>query len=340
METNLPERISDETAMELEMARETLEPIELSADDLDFAEMIDTGGGIEDPIDRAEEQKKFPAEPMEDAIVLPAEEELLQDTASYGEDTTPTLTDLFDEFLEIEEEAGLISESGELESDIVEQILQNEIASRMNWEIGAGEEGGAEQWKLQEAPASAKPVDNEQRDSHRLSFDELIELLSTEKAEEKHWPSATFAEGNGQDSEPDDADEQSTTAASDNPDRDRFFASALSYFLNEEYRQAIELCTALLARQGDDLQARALLGQAYFRTNAYRESAREFQRLLKIDPKNKEAHEKLGVIYANQGSFPRAIAHWEYLLQLAPDRRDIRESIQRAKQFINQTESP
>jgi cytochrome c-type biogenesis protein CcmH/NrfG len=84
---------------------------------------------------------------------------------------------------------------------------------------------------------------------------------------------------------------------------------------------------------------RVLLGQSYFRANAFRESAREFQRILKIDPRNKEAHEKLGVIYANQGAFPRAIAHWEYLLQLAPERRDIFESIQRAKQFINQTES-
>ena len=125
----------------------------------------------------------------------------------------------------------------------------------------------------------------------------------------------------------------------DDPDRDRAYANALSRFLNEEFRQTIELCTDILARRGDDQQVRSLLGQAYFRANAFRESAREFQQLLKMDPNNREAHEKLGVIYANQGAFPQAIAHWELLLQISPERSDILESIQRAKQFINQAES-
>ena len=127
--------------------------------------------------------------------------------------------------------------------------------------------------------------------------------------------------------------------AGDDPGRDRAYATALSHYLSEEYRQTIDICTALLNLHESDFQVRALLGQAFFRTHAFRDAAREFQRVLKNDPRNKEAHEKLGVIYANQGSFPRAIAHWEYLLQLAPERRDIYDSIQRARHFIDQSES-
>jgi len=219
--------------------------------------------------------------------------------------------------------------------------LQNEIASRMNWQVGEQEGAGpdlAGQWQLEEAAGEVSPGEEEVKDQHRLSFDELIDLLSAEKNGGKEWPEpgleaaerARSSEGGGSAAAP---------AHADDPDRDRAYANALSRFLNEEYRQSIEICSEILARDGGDTQVRVLLGQSYFRANAFRESAREFQRILKIDPRNKEAHEKLGVIYANQGAFPRAIAHWEYLLQLAPERRDIFESIQRAKQFINQTES-
>jgi serine phosphatase RsbU (regulator of sigma subunit)/anti-sigma regulatory factor (Ser/Thr protein kinase)/tetratricopeptide (TPR) repeat protein len=341
VESNLPERAMIEEPAPAEVRSQAAIPdsAELSTDELDFADIIEAGGGIDDPFDHADEKKKFPTEPMEDAVVIRAHEKLENEPLLFSEDAEPALKDIFDEFLELDDEAGLISDSGELESDIVEQILQNEIASRMNWEIGSGEEGNNDQWNLQEASASDTKPDSERQGSHRLSFDDLIELLSAEKGEEKQWPAAGFAEDNGSDGESSEAASGIRPEATDNPERDRAFASALSRFLNEEYRQAIELCTDILSRQGEDIEVRTLLGQAYFRTQSYRESAREFQRLLTLDSKNKEAHEKLGVIYANQGAFPKAIAHWEYLLQLAPERRDIRESIQRAKQFINQTES-
>jgi len=313
----------------------------LSAEDLDFAEILESGAGLDDPFAHKEEARNFPAAPVEDAVVVadavpPAEELLLP-----ADDAVPALQDLFEEFLELEDEAGLISETGELENDIVEQILQNEIASRMNWEIGltgdAAPHGvllpGEMPGPVPAAAEAASPAE----ERHRLSFDELIDLLNAEKGDEKSWPVAD-AEGGGQ-TEENEAAAVSAPGLSDDPRRDRAYASALSHYLNEEYRQTITVCTELLGLQEDDIQVRALLGQALFRSHAFRESAREFQRVLKVDPRNKEAHEKLGVIYANQGAFPRAIAHWEYLLQLAPERRDIFDSIQRAKQFINQTES-
>src|SRR5690606_29888549 len=101
----------------------------------------------------------------------------------------PALRDIFEEFLEIDEEAGLISESGELENEIIEQILQNEIASRMNWQVGETEGGEADksgQWRLEEAAGPAGRA--EEPDRHRLSFDELIDLLNAEKSGGKAWP--------------------------------------------------------------------------------------------------------------------------------------------------------
>ena len=340
VESNLPERNIEpplpEPGLELRDDED-----DLTSDDLDFADILETGGGLEDPFALREEGRRFPAAPMEEAVVLPAAEPEREDFNPPQEDADPALRDIFEEFLEIDEEAGLISESGELENEIIEQILQNEIASRMNWQVGEQEGAGpdlAGQWQLEEAAGEVSPGEEEVKDQHRLSFDELIDLLSAEKNGGKEWPEpgleaaerARSSEGGGSAAAP---------AHADDPDRDRAYANALSRFLNEEYRQSIEICSEILARDGGDTQVRVLLGQSYFRANAFRESAREFQRILKIDPRNKEAHEKLGVIYANQGAFPRAIAHWEYLLQLAPERRDIFESIQRAKQFINQTES-
>ncbi len=336
-ETNLPEKAGEADLPEPALLLRDGDDI--TSDDLDFADMLETGAGLEDPFAVREESRKFPAAPMEEAVVVPEGEEDGEKYPSLTEDTDPALRDIFEEFLEIDEEAGLISESGELENEIIEQILQNEIASRMNWQVEETEGGEADksgQWRLEEAAGTAGSA--EEQDRHRLSFDELIDLLNAEKSGGKAWPEPGM-EASGQEAAAAGDGSEAPPLPTDNPDRDRAYANALSRFLNEEYRQAIDICSDILARDGDDTQVRVLLGQSYFRANAFRESAREFQRILKIDPRNKEAHEKLGVIYANQGAFPRAIAHWEYLLQLAPERRDIFESIQRAKQFINQTES-
>jgi serine phosphatase RsbU (regulator of sigma subunit)/anti-sigma regulatory factor (Ser/Thr protein kinase)/tetratricopeptide (TPR) repeat protein len=342
-EANLPEAAPG-SEPDFDLAAGPVKSGAFSEDDLDFAEILETGDGIEDPFAHKEELKKFPAAAMEDAVVIRAEKEPETNPDLFATDAAPALQDVFEEFLELEDEAGLISESGELESDIIEQILQNEIASRMNWEIGEMGEAGAtpgELWNLQEVPVSpAGQSAEEGQDRHRLSFDELIDILSAEKNEEKQWAAQGVPESLDQTGNQGEALAADAQAMSEDPERDRAYTRALSRFLNEEYRETIEICTGILDRYGEDNQVRSLLGQAYFRTHAFRESTREFQRVLRADPKNKDAHEKLGIIYANQGAFPRAIAHWEYLLKLAPERHDISESIQRAKQFINQTESP
>jgi len=311
----------------------------LPADDLDFAEILESGAGIEDPFVHKEDSASFPPAPVEEAVIVTEADERKADALFQEEEAGPALEDIFEEFLNLEEEAGLISDTGELENDIVEQILQNEIASRMNWELGLAEPErapGLSQSGQEGLPGAAGQKESGE-ERHRLSFDELIDLLSAERAEEKPWPAALEAGNILQNS--DEMPAESTQIPGDDPGRDRAYAAALSHYLSEEYRQTIEICTALLGLHAEDYQVRALLGQALFRTHDFRNAAREFQRVLKNDPKNKEAHEKLGVIYANQGSFPRAIAHWEYLLQLAPERRDIYDSIQRARQFINQSES-
>ncbi len=339
-ESNLPESVIEPPLPEpgLKLRREG---DDLTSDDLDFADILETGGGLEDPFVLREESRRFPPAPMEEAVVLPAADMESEELRPPLGNADPALADIFEEFLEIDEEAGLISESGELEDEIIEQILQNEIASRMKWQVGETAGAGSDpedHWRLEEAASEAGSAGGEEKDQHRLSFDELIDLLSAEKNGGKEW-SEPGVEAAEQAVTPEGAGSDVEAAHTGDPDRDRAYANALSRFLNEEYRQSIEICAEILTRDGDDTQVRVLLGQSYFRANAFRESAREFQRILKIDPRNKEAHEKLGVIYANQGAFPRAIAHWEYLLQLAPERRDIFESIQRAKQFINQTES-
>ena len=342
VETNLPELIEEMVEADLDLQPVNRDVRDFPLDDLDFADILEMGAGIEDPFALNEDHKKFPTTPVEEAVIVRSDEEMDREFVHFDADAEPPLKDVFEEFLEIEDEAGLISDTGELESDIVEQILQNEIASRINWEAGkpgTGNADDAEQWNLQEVPHSTQGSEDKSQDRHRLSFDELIDILSAEKGDDKQWHAADFEGPQAQNTENDEMPTKEAHVVVDDPDRDRAYANALSRFLNEEFRQTIELCTDILARRGDDQQVRSLLGQAYFRANAFRESAREFQQLLKMDPNNREAHEKLGVIYANQGAFPQAIAHWELLLQISPERSDILESIQRAKQFINQAES-
>ena len=303
------------------------------ADDLDFADLIQAGGGIDDPLARAEEAELFADTAMEEALVVPLASPLGESPVELDSD----MREMFEEFLDLDDEAGLIAQSGELESDIAEQILQSEIASRISREEDEGETGGDGKWQLHE---ERPPVpETPKMAGQRLSFDELIELLSAEKEGRAAWQ-AMEGEGDAPKEAGAGAEGAAGRGVVDDPEYHRLLANAQSCLLNEEYRRAIDLGITLVDRYGENSRLRSMLGQAYFRLHAYRESAREFQQLLRIEPQNQEAHEKLGIIFANQGAFPAAIAHWEHLLELAPERRDIRESIQRARQFIDQTEAP
>lgn len=331
---------------------QTVAPVELTlppaaeheaqptSEEFDFAAILNEGGGLEDPFAQRLDNELFPKPPAEDAEIVHEEAIHVDDAAEFAADLAPALTDAFDEFLEMDEEQRLINNTtGELETDIVDQILQNEIADRINRETQPETAAEELSWTLKEPDPEEKAPDRSDRAEHRLSFDELIDLLSTEPAAEEQW--APTGSGNGHGQKPVDGEGNGEPGAyhGSNPERDRTLAQALSLFLTEEFEQTIDICTSILSQHGDDGQVRALLGQSYFRTQRYREAAQQFRLLLKIDPKNRDAHEKLGVIYANQGAFPQAIYYWEQLLQISPDRRDIRDSIQRAKRFMNQSES-
>ncbi len=310
-----------------------------SAEEFDFAAILNAGGGLEDPFAQGQDETLFAKAEAEDAEVVDEEELQVDNAEQFAADLAPALSDAFDEFLEIEDEQRLINTTGELESEIIDQILQNEIADRINREPGAETTAADDSWNIEET--SSAPAAETARDSseHRLSFDELIELLSTDTPNEEKWAPAGPGNGHGEKGNAEEGDGESPNHHSGDPERDKALAQALSLFLTEEFDQTIDICTAMLAKHGEDGQVRALLGQSLFRMQRYREAAQQFRLLLKGEPKNRDAHEKLGVIYANQGAFPQAIYYWEQLLQLSPERRDIRDSIQRAKRFMNQSES-
>ena len=111
-------------------------------------------------------------------------------------------------------------------------------------------------------------------------------------------------------------------------------SKALNLYNLERYEEVVSECVDLLNDYADDFQVHNLLGNAYYRVQNYQEAAKEYEKVLRLDPFNEKACENLGVVYANLGDLNNAIHQWERLLEIAPQRDDVRESINRAKQFL------
>jgi len=313
-------------------------------DELDFAAIIEGGVGLEDPAARrtgeslfAEPEAAKPERKSEPKPKAKAEEEIGK-TVPWLEDIEASLAAPFDAFLEMDEEQGLINESGELDTDIAEQILQNEIQERLK-ESSLSTSPSEPAWDVvtMEQPAAAGPEATEEN-AALLNFDDLVDLLSDDSDVARTAVVKTAAPR--RETGPRPADRPMVTMpVQENRERKEAgrreaIRRAMQLVQEAQYERAIQIYKGLLAEHRNDPEIRMLLAFAYFRAHRYRDSAQEYEWVLRSEPQNVAAHEKLGIVYASQGDFIKAIQQWEKLLSITPDRQDIRDSIQRAKKYI------
>jgi tetratricopeptide (TPR) repeat protein len=244
----------------------------------------------------------------------------------------PDLSQPFDELLEMEEEQQLVNEDGELAHEITEQIIKQEINQQLDADQFFSLLETMSPWDIRESEGKAEPAKTSESvqakvepDIRNIDFDELLVLLE----DETQKPTPLLAM------------EKSAVAAN-------FFGTmadktgsvlekAINLYEQEQFPEAIREFEKVLQRQPQDREVRLLLGNAYFRCRKYREAARVYEAVISQDPENADAFENLGVVYANQGNFRTAIEVWERLLRISPSRQDIRDSIDRARKFLQET---
>ncbi len=311
-------------------------------DEVDFAEMMEAGAGIEEPKQEQKSEETFSDSQIEDV-------EIISEEAEATEPEVPALAEAFDELIEIEEEFGLITPEGELNRTVAEKLVPAEPEVLPQEDDFADLLPEADAWDIRE---NYVPSDNNNGPSaiekHKLSFDELLDTLSAESltsddntevfdllidetiddpfsADEASKPSYAVGEP-----VPSIAREKDTLV------KESGMANALKFYEAENYTAAINEAVELVHHYPDDCKLHVLLGNAYFRTQRYHEAAQEYEQVIKLDPRSVDAYENLGVVYANQGDLHRAVYQWEQLLGISPERKDIRDSINRAKRFLQQ----
>jgi serine phosphatase RsbU (regulator of sigma subunit)/anti-sigma regulatory factor (Ser/Thr protein kinase)/TolA-binding protein len=298
-----------------------------SNDELDFAELLASGDGIAEK--QPEKSQPFAAEQVEDVTIT---EETTREQKVEEFVLEADLAQPFDELLEMEDEQHLVHEDGELAHEITEQIIKQEIDEQLDADRFFSLLESMSPWDIRESEGMSEPTKISETEQPKvepmaknLDFDELLVLLE----DESQQPNMLMAMG------------QSSVAAN-------FFGSmadktgsvlekAINHYEQEQFPEAIREFENVLQRQPQDREVRLLLGNAYFRCRKYREAAKVYEAVISQDPENADAFENLGVVYANQGNFRTAIEVWEQLLRISPSRQDIRDSIDRARRFLQET---
>jgi serine phosphatase RsbU (regulator of sigma subunit)/TolA-binding protein len=275
----------------------------ISKEELEFAELVELGGGLQDPSD--EQKERFEGQVPEDATVL-------EETDNNKEALETESAEAFEEFLEIEQEHGLITPEGELDADISDELLFDNIDNQLHVEPEEPEETVADTRSDDTAKSLSKK---------KIDFDELLSLLETaaNESSETH-------------------DEETVHQASEKElSKNDLLEMAYGAYENKDYNYCISQLNHYISHYPLDVQAFHLLGNAHFRLQHYRDATRAYRHVLRLEPNDQRALENLGVIYANQGDFNRALLLWEKLLQQTPQRNDLKKSIERAKKFLKDT---
>lgn len=253
-------------------------------------------------------------------------EELLSESYDFA--------DPFEEFLELEDEYGLIGSDGDLDQEIGEQLLEpdNHFADDQNdmtpdlekvLDFADDSDDDAKNHAVDERLSldrlvSASNNDEEFFVQHDDEFDELLKdaLSNDGKIQQLLQQNSTEHEK-----------EQNDIIEFE-------LKEALQLYRTSHFDDAIEKLENLAERFPHDHRAHSLLGNAYFREEKFEKASSEYERVIDLDPMNEKACENLAIAYAKQGELEKAIYHWERLLNLTPDRMDVRLSIQRAKTFL------
>ncbi len=291
---------SDQTA---DLAIENPDDSIISKEELEFAELVELGGGLQDPSD--EQKERFEGQIPEDATVL-------EETDSDKADLENESADAFEEFLEIEQEHGLITPEGELDTELSDDLFLDNMENQLYEEPDASAETVSETQFNDTAKSLSKK---------KIDFDELLNLLES--------AANTSSENHRERTEhrPQEKDIS----------KNDLLEMAYGAYENKDYNHCISQLNHYISHYPLDVQAFHLLGNAYFRLQQYRDATRAYRHVLRLEPNDQRALENLGVIYANQGDFNRALLLWEKLLQQTPQRNDLKKSIERAKKFLKDT---
>ena len=298
----------------------------IDEEEVEFTSMVKEGGGMEEP-QPAEAEDSFEGAPVEEANIV-------AEVKDVNILEVQELVDPFEEFLEIEDEQGLVAPSGEIDENI--NLLLQEQKSK------AGE-GSADR---ESEPKTVAMELNDQEKEETLNseamdgvtFDALIGELENEQPfletddEFDEFLEQVAGEGGGEGLANEEREK------SKNPDDARLakLSQAIALYESQNDREAISALQEFISEYPEDKEAYTFLGNSYFRDRKYNEAARVYEKLLNLDQNNVTARENLGVVYASQGNLSRAIYQWERLLAISPDRHDIKESIERAKKFLNE----
>lgn len=108
------------------------------------------------------------------------------------------------------------------------------------------------------------------------------------------------------------------------------------YYDAQQYKDAIDYYTRVLAIQPGNPDVRTDMGTAYYYLGDPDRAIQEFQTALKNDPKHGQTLFNLGMVeWQGKGDAQAAVAAWENLLKAVPDYPDkakVQELITRAKE--------
>ena len=258
-----------------------------------------------------------------------------EDSRFFGGDEE--LDDPFEEFLEIQDEEGLITPEGELDYEIVDQLLQSNNSPANN-----NREESENEKIIKDLPKSVEEVEKREQEDQDISLDELVTISNDEEPlfaqQDEEFDSLL------KDAVSDDEKIQQllneTARTQDNIKEvnnniEAALQRASELYHESRYEDAVRILRNISEKHPSDYRPHSMLGNAYFREKRYKEAALEYERVIDLDPLNEKACENLAIAYANLGELVRAIHQWERLLRITPNRMDIQKSIQKAKAFLN-----
>ncbi|RPI03706.1 MAG: tetratricopeptide repeat protein [Calditrichaeota bacterium] len=252
-------------------------------------------------------------------------------------DDSPELLDPFEEFLQIDEEQGLLDQQGELEFD--DQIFENPIKYAESEEADDGE---GETLQISEVPRSDDEVNRREREDDSISLDELVSISDNQEplfAQEDEEFDNLLLDAVSNDDKVREIFKNQTHSEDemkrmDDIQFDHDYLEAITLYQEHRYSDAIWKMQKLSTRYPKDQRLYSQLGLAYFRVGNFEGAARAYERVIDLDPLNEKACENLATVYANQGDLRKAILQWERLLKIAPTRNDVMNRIQKAKVFL------
>ena len=301
---------------------------ESDEEERDVADLLESGDGLEEP---HKNDSYFQGEIIEDADIISEETEPIFDE--------PDLSEPFEEFLEIEEELGLITPTGELDEDVAEQIIKNELKEKIDSFQLDDVLPDDRYWDIKEVEFDSNNKDESNKDEHKLSFDELLTVIDEEDSFFDAEEESDGAEiGENAAGHPNEVKEESIKKEKEILVLEKDLNYAIKLYEQENFSEAIVEFEKLVKKFPHDSKVHVMLGNTYFRSQKYQDAAREYEQVIQLDPNNVDAFENLGVVYASQGELIRAIELWEKLLAISPEREDIKESIARARKFLGEND--